>query len=110
MILKEVQQLLEPDTLLLEYALGEERSYLWAVTPTTLNSFELPRRADITTAAKRVYELLKAQSPDKGRDLGGKASAHRTGKCGILESVASIERDNLKACERALGEQTSGHC
>lgn len=60
--LKEIQQLLDPDTLLLEYELGEEHSYLWAVTPTTLNSFELPERAEIEKAAKRVYELLMARN------------------------------------------------
>jgi CHAT domain-containing protein/Tfp pilus assembly protein PilF len=60
--LKEIQQLLDPDTLLLEYALGEERSYLWAVTPTTLESFELPKRSQVEAAAKRVYQLLTARS------------------------------------------------
>lgn len=61
---KEIQQLLDEDTVLLEYALGEERSYLWAVTTTTIKSFELPRREEIETAARRVYELLVAQSDD----------------------------------------------
>ena len=56
--LKEIQQLLDGDTLLLEYALGEERSYLWAVTPTSIKSFELPKRTEIETAARRVYDLL----------------------------------------------------
>jgi CHAT domain-containing protein/Tfp pilus assembly protein PilF len=60
--LKEIQQLLDEDTVLLEYALGEERSYLWAVTTTTIRSFELPRRAEIEPAARRVYELLAAQT------------------------------------------------
>lgn len=62
--LNEIQQLLDEDTVLLEYALGEERSYLWAVTTTTIKSFELPRRAEIETAARRVYELLAAQADD----------------------------------------------
>jgi CHAT domain-containing protein/Tfp pilus assembly protein PilF len=62
--LKEIQQLLDEDTVLLEYALGEERSYLWAVTTTTIRSYELPRRAEIETAARRVYELLAAQTDD----------------------------------------------
>jgi CHAT domain-containing protein/tetratricopeptide (TPR) repeat protein len=52
------QQALDSDTLLLEYALGEERSFVWAVTPTSIASFELPRRAEIEAAAKRVYELM----------------------------------------------------
>ena len=57
--LKEIQQqVLDNDTVLLEYALGEERSYLWAVTPTAITSFVLPRREEIETAARRAYRLL----------------------------------------------------
>jgi CHAT domain-containing protein len=56
---REIQRnLLDADTVLLEYALGEERSYLWAVTTTSVNSYELPKRAEIETVARRVYELL----------------------------------------------------
>lgn len=61
--LKQIQQqVLDDDTLLLEYALGEERSYLWAVTPTSITSFELAKRAEIEAAARRVYELLVAKA------------------------------------------------
>lgn len=61
--LEEIQeQTLGPDTLLLEYALGDERSYLWAVTSDSLTSFELPKRADIETVARRVYDLLTAKN------------------------------------------------
>ena len=60
--LKEIQQLLDKDTLLLEYALGEERSYLWAVTPTSVESFELPKRAEIETASRLVYDLFTARN------------------------------------------------
>ncbi len=57
--LAEIQrQALDADTLLLEYSLGKERSYLWAVTPTTINSYELPKREVIEAAAKNVYKLL----------------------------------------------------
>jgi CHAT domain-containing protein/tetratricopeptide (TPR) repeat protein len=57
--LKEIQQQsLDRDTLLLEYALGEERSFLWAVTPTSLRAYTLPRRADIEAVALRAYGLL----------------------------------------------------
>ncbi len=58
--LGEIQrQTLDDDTLLLEYALGEKRSYLWAVTRNSIASFELPRREAIESVATRVYELLK---------------------------------------------------
>ncbi len=54
----ETQQVLDADTLLLEYSLGNERSFLWAVTPTAINSYELPKREVIEAAAQRVYDLL----------------------------------------------------
>src|SRR4029077_7480689 len=52
------EQVLDSDTLLLEYALGQDRSYLWAVTPSSFTSFSLPKRADIEIVARRVRELL----------------------------------------------------
>jgi len=55
------QQALDADTLLLEYLLGRERSYLWAVSATSVASFELPGRAEIETLAQRVYDRLKAR-------------------------------------------------
>jgi CHAT domain-containing protein/Flp pilus assembly protein TadD len=61
--LKEIQtRVLDADTLLLEYALGAEKSYLWAVTPDSIHSYELPPRAEIEDAARRVYELLTARN------------------------------------------------
>jgi len=60
--LDEIQEkILDRDTLLLEYSLGEEKSFVWAVTPDSIKSFELPKRAVIEPAARRVYELLTAR-------------------------------------------------
>ena len=59
---KEMQQeVLDSDTLLLEYALGQDRSYLWAVTPTTISSYELAKRVEIENAALQAYNLLTAR-------------------------------------------------
>ena len=55
------QHLLDSDIVLLEYALGEERSYLWLVTPTTFTSYELPKAQDINQAARQAYSLLTAR-------------------------------------------------
>jgi CHAT domain-containing protein len=52
-------------TVLLEYALGERRSYLWAVTPGGVNGYELPPRAAIEELAGQVYDLLTARQPLK---------------------------------------------
>ncbi|HEX8686162.1 MAG TPA: CHAT domain-containing tetratricopeptide repeat protein, partial [Pyrinomonadaceae bacterium] len=57
--LREIQQqVLDPETLLLEYALGDERSYLWLASDTSLSSFILPKRAEIEAAAVALTRLL----------------------------------------------------
>lgn len=48
----------DDDTVLLEYNLGEARSYVWTVTRDEINSYELPRRARIEETAQNVYKLL----------------------------------------------------
>lgn len=58
----EIQRALDPDTLLLEYMLGDERSYLWAVTPTSLTGFRLPGRARIEDLARDIYTGLTRRS------------------------------------------------
>ena len=64
--LEDIQsQVLDQDTLLLEYALGEEHSYVWAVTSTSLTSHELAKGADIETAARDFYDLLNARNISK---------------------------------------------
>jgi CHAT domain-containing protein/tetratricopeptide (TPR) repeat protein len=62
--LTEIQrQVLDPDTLLLEYALGNERSHLWVVTQTSIKSYELPKREVIEEATGRAIKLLSANNP-----------------------------------------------
>ncbi|HXQ70561.1 MAG TPA: CHAT domain-containing tetratricopeptide repeat protein, partial [Pyrinomonadaceae bacterium] len=64
--LREVQQqLLDPDTMLLEYSLGSERSYLWAITQNSYESYELPARERIEQSARRLYSLVRARSVKK---------------------------------------------
>jgi CHAT domain-containing protein/tetratricopeptide (TPR) repeat protein len=55
-------QLLDAGTLLVEYSLGEERSHVFVVSADSLQAFELPRRAVIEAASRRVYELLTARN------------------------------------------------
>jgi CHAT domain-containing protein/tetratricopeptide (TPR) repeat protein len=63
----EVQhQLLDDDSLLLEYMLGDDRSYLWAVTRTNIEIFELPSRSQIEDSARRFHKLLTANQPVQG--------------------------------------------
>ena len=61
--LKDIQtKVLDSETLLLEYSLGEERSFLWAVTQGSISTFELPKRQDVEAAARRLYELVTGRN------------------------------------------------
>src|SRR5579864_987125 len=54
----EIQSLLDENTLLLEYSLGEHRSHVWAVTTKSLIAYELPSKTEIETAARDFYTLV----------------------------------------------------
>lgn len=60
------QQVLDGNTLLLEYELGHDNSYLWAMTPYGVQSYRLPPRAEVEAQARRVYQLLIARQPEPG--------------------------------------------
>lgn len=59
----------DDQTLLLEYSLGAQQSYLWVVSRTELLSYELPGRAEIESEARRFYDLLTATQPKPGLTL-----------------------------------------
>src|SRR6185503_7628717 len=55
---QELQALLDPDTVLLEYALGRTRSYLFVVTRDEIVPFDLPTRDHVEAAARRYRDQL----------------------------------------------------
>ncbi|MGL4500447.1 MAG: CHAT domain-containing protein, partial [Planktothrix sp.] len=67
--LSEIQKLLDDQTVLLEYSLGKERSYLWAVTPNSIQSYELPPEATFKTAVKTFRDNLISPSKRIRRSL-----------------------------------------
>jgi CHAT domain-containing protein/Tfp pilus assembly protein PilF len=54
------QQILDENTILLQYSLGKERSYLWALTKTSITSYELPKAAEIERTAKNFRDAVTA--------------------------------------------------
>ncbi|MEG4443844.1 tetratricopeptide repeat protein [Microcoleus sp. AT9_B5] len=61
--LPEIQtKILDDKTLLLQYALGKDRSYLFLVSKTDLKTYKLPPKAEIEAALEQYRTLL--QSPD----------------------------------------------
>ncbi len=94
--LKGIQQQLDPDTVLLQYALGEERSYVWAVTQNGLESYVLPKRADVEAIAREVYDSLVARSVIKSLET---AAQRRTR---IAQSDKNFEQAAARLSELIL--------
>ncbi len=99
--LREIQALLDPDTLLLEYALGDERSYLWAVTPTSINSFELPKRSAIETEVRS-----RGQPPKRWQTMVDE----RQGRVGVCGSGRSLEQYVARTGSGTVESQTAADC
>ncbi|MCA1591073.1 MAG: CHAT domain-containing protein [Acidobacteria bacterium] len=61
--LTEIQQLLDDDTLLLEYSLGKERSHVWVVSRAGFTSEQLKGQAEIEQLARCVRSGMSARKP-----------------------------------------------
>lgn len=99
--LEDIQaELRDENTALLEYSLGEERSYLWVVTVGSLASYELPGRAVLEASAREVYRLLTSrQSPDGEIDAAYQA--------GVAAADVAYEERALELSQMLLAPAAS---
>lgn len=97
--LGEIQGLLDKDTLLLEYALGNEHSHLWVVSRDSMEYHGLPGRKDIEADASRLYGLLSMPIPfGEGSNGEGPAAALLSLSRKVLAPAATA----LSAARRVL--------
>jgi CHAT domain-containing protein/Tfp pilus assembly protein PilF len=73
---QEIQRSLDPGTLLLEYSLDKEHSYVWAVTENALEVHRLSSRREIERTAVELYRALTARTWDA--PPGAKTTTART--------------------------------
>jgi CHAT domain-containing protein len=89
----EVQQLLDEQTVLLEFALGERASYAWAVTRDRVEQVSLPSRAEVTAGARACYEALALPPGDRGR--GSSAAVEAFSRMVLAPVAAHLDRPRL---------------
>jgi CHAT domain-containing protein len=85
------QVIADYQTVLLEYSLGADKSYVWAVTREGLKSYELPPQREINEAAGNVQELLATEPTPETVDKLTQATiqaAHKLSEM-VLSPVAS---------------------
>ena len=84
--LKDIQQALDADSVLLEYFLSKDRSYVWAITATSVTSVELPPNKTIDALAQQAYAALTYRNqPDLEQT--------RAGRRGLSELAKLRERE-----------------
>lgn len=94
--LKQIQEqiITDDDTVLLEYSLGSERSYVWAVTRDDIKSFTLAPQSQINEAGQRAYKLLSTPASAQNENALRQATED-LGRL-VLEPVAgALTRRNL---------------
>ena len=97
----EIRAQLDPDTVLLEFKLGDTRSWLWSVSSDALHSFELPPRDQIESAAKRLTAAATARQP-----LEGESPAARLRR--VARSDAQWQHEAIAASRMLLGAAADG--
>jgi len=97
------QQVLGSDTLLLEYSLGDDASYLFVVSPTSITSHRLPKRAEIEEATRRVRELLTAPQPQPGDTEAKYQARFKEAKENYWPQAAELSRMLLGPAVSQLG-------
>jgi tetratricopeptide (TPR) repeat protein len=101
--LAEIQSdLLDSETVLLEYHLGEERSYLWAVARDSFAAYELPPRAALETAARSFYALVSDPHADQGEF---RRRAVEVGRLALAPAAAHIAGKRLLVVAEGLLQQ-----
>jgi CHAT domain-containing protein len=93
----EAQQLLDPQTVLLNYSLGAKRSLVFVVTPTSLDSYELPKREEVENTARRTYDLLTTRN----RRVEGETGAQRAAR--LARKDAEYRKTSATLSQIVLG-------
>jgi CHAT domain-containing protein/predicted negative regulator of RcsB-dependent stress response len=95
----------DDDTLLLEFALGDERSYLWVVSADEIASYELPTRTTIEALSRRTYELLTARQSMAERPTPADEERLRAADAEYWRQSATLSTMLLGPAARRLGSK-----
>ena len=104
--LQQVQhQILDQDSILLEYALGDDRSYVWLITPESVSTYELPSRKDIEQAARELYSNFVAYQIVAGESLQARNERQKNADESLPVDTASLSKLVLGPLAGKLGNK-----
>jgi CHAT domain-containing protein/Tfp pilus assembly protein PilF len=101
----DTQALLDPDTVLLAFAPGETRSWLFAVTNADFASFPLAPRQAIDETAREVHRLLTARQPRENESAAVRQSRIVRADADLAERMRELSDAVLApVADRLAGE------
>lgn len=89
---EEIQKtVVEPGTVLLEYALGRDRSYLWIISSDRISSVALPPRQEIEPLARRTHASLEARNnTPSGESVAARRERLRRAEAQLAADTAQL--------------------
>lgn len=106
--LQEIQsELLDDDTILLEYSLGDRRSFAFVVSSTSvMKAIELPKRAEIEPVARRLGSALRARNVRVEREQPGQYTS-RIDKANAeyIEAASVLSKMVIEPVASLLGKK-----
>ena len=85
-------EILDKDSILLEYSVGEESTYLWTVTRDEFTSYVLPNRQEIDKKVRRLRELMAAPVLLPGEKPADLEARLKTAKAQYPQAAAELSR------------------
>ena len=104
----DIQRLLDQNTVLMEFSLGEKRSWLWVVTPGAITSHQLAPRSEIEKATRRVYELLTARQRVAGLTEEEQIARIKEADAGFQTEAAALSRILFGQIAGSLRQELKG--
>lgn len=96
------KEIVDRETLLLEFALGKDGSYAWLVAPTAITAVRLPPRAVIDGAVRRYLDALTARSLTSDTTAAARAARIAKADADLPAAARALATMVLAPIERQL--------
>ncbi len=99
---------LDDRSVLLEFALGDKKSWLWAVSRNEVLGFPLPPRLEIEMATRSLYELLSARQPHPNESSIQLAARIKAADASLPKELTELSRLLLGPLAGRLNREWAG--
>jgi len=103
---KQIQQLLDSDTLILDYWITYSEAYLWLISPNAISMYSLPHGKVLDDARNRFYRLLTARNEHIAQEtLEQRASRLAKADVEYRDAAATLSQIMLGPAASDLGHK-----